>query len=283
MGNDFLSFLGPFDPIPLVNNLTGTTAQKNADDAQVRANQQIALQNQYGQQAAGIYAGLNTQGQGQVKTYQNSFASLLQQYAGNAGVGSALPGGTGAQGGAQQRVPGSPAASTDPYGLDVHQQERLNQTIGHLAQAKQGAIADVTAKLASQGITGRPAALAAEQINEHFGAMQAEEETKFYEQIKQDKQQALQTLMATLSDYGKSGISQEEAAGSGYLGLAGGAQAAAQAQQSNSLNQQQLANDQIAGLLNLAGYAAGGGFGGGVKPKQEVNISGSSFGGGGTL
>jgi hypothetical protein len=276
-----------------LSSLLGLDAQHNAGVAQKQATSQQDLQNKYGQQAQGVYGGLEGQGQFQTGVYNQNYLNLLSHFGHVSGVGglngqpnstAASLGGSG--GGWNMAQPTNAAAiatnpglarqapgqsqeggilpddhANNPYSLDQNQTAQLNQINGNIAKQAQSAIASFQQQMVSRGITDpRAMELGQEQIQEHFAGLQSEAQTSFYETVKQDKEKALQYLIAEMSNYGAQGISEQEAAGSGFLGLASGSQAAANAQQGFSLEQQQLANNQQGGLLNLLGFGLGGGF-----------------------
>lgn len=153
------------------------------------------------------------------------------------------------------------SASSDPYALDTYQQQQLNQSQANIARQAKSAVGSFEQQMNAHGITDpRALQVGREQIHEHFAALSADTQTKFYEQAKKDKLAALQSIIGEIQQYGQQGIGQQEAAGSGYLGLAGGAGASYAQNQNVALQQQQSSQDAIGGLLNLAGFGAGGGF-----------------------
>lgn len=260
-----------------ITNLFGgilgeTDAQFAAKQSQNLATTQQASATQYGQQAAGNYSQIGQQGQKQTGIYDNNYLNLLNQYGGMAGLGGNTintRGGTGAGGNLAQTLNSQPGqgqqqAGPNPYQLDPNQQSMLNQSNAQIAQASKSAQAQFAQHMASSGITDpRALQLGQEQLQEHFQALQQETEAKFYEQVKTDKLAALQQIISGVSQYGQQGIGEQEAAGSGFLGLAQGAQAFAAQNQNVALQQQQANQGALGGLLNLAGFGLGGGFGGG--------------------
>lgn len=265
-----------------IGSLFGIPQQQAANAAQKQSASQQTLANQYGQQAAGVYGGLAQQGGNQAGQYQNNYLNLLNQYGQLSGVGSpinAAPvGGTTAQNFAyqnQQQMQGQQGGQTaSPYQLDPNQQALLNQSNAQIAQASKSAQAQFAQHMASSGITDpRALQLGQEQLQEHFQALQQDTEAKFYEQVKADKLTALQQIISGLSQYGQQGVGEEEAAGSGYLGLASGAQAFSAQNQNVALQQQQNSQGAIGGLLNLGGFALGGGFGGASGVTANGNSS----------
>lgn len=290
-----------------LSKLTGGDASAHAGQAQTLATQQQGVANAYGQQGAGVYGALNSAGANQSAAYQGNYLNLLNEYGSLAGLGAnavggapvnpATQGGAGVrtatapgaaanqpgaqQGGAGQQVQGGNQAS-NPYSLDQNQQSLLNQQIAGVQQSAKQATAGFQQQMEAQGITDpRSLEVGTQQIQEHFAQLSSQTQTAFYQQVKTDKLQAMQQLLSGLSGYGQTGISQQEAAGSGYLGLASGAQAATNAQQSNALNQQNLSNEQLSGLFQLIGGAVGGGLGGGLGAASS---SGTIFdASGGTL
>lgn len=267
---DFFSTIGN-----AIGGLFGIPQQQAANKASNQAQTQQGLQNQYGSQAAGVYGGLATQGNAQVGAQNQNYLTLLSRYGSEAGLGNPLVSTNGAAQGAQGRTPpgvttpgtnpaqgGQTAADQNPYSLDGNQQQQLNQSLAGIAQSQKSAISDFQASMTSSGLSNDPRAMQTgiEQLNEHFAALSAQTQTQFYQQVKQDKLSALQNLITGIQSYGAQGVQEQEAAGSGYLGLATGAQNAANANNSNALTQQQLSQDSISGLLNLAGFGLGGGF-----------------------
>lgn len=261
-----------------IGSLFGIPQQQAAQTAQKQSAGQQALANQYGQQGAGIYGGLAQQGANQQGQYQNNYLNLLNQFGQLSGVGSpvnAAPvGGTTAQNfayqNAQQAGQGQGGQAANPYQLDHNQQAMLNQSNAQIANASKSAQAQFVQHMASSGITDpRALQLGQEQLQEHFQALQQETEAKFYEQVKTDKLAALQQIIASMSQYGQQGIGEQEAAGSGFLGLASGAQAFSAQNQNVALQQQQNSQGAIGGLLNLGGFALGGGFGKAGAPATQ--------------
>lgn len=248
-----------------LSSLLGLDAQHSAGVAQQKADN-------YSTQAAGAYGNIGAQGQQQTGVYNGNYLSLLNRYGGFAGLGgesvqgpntgtpAVIPGIPGQEG----QGNGSPA--NNPYNLDVHEQERLNQTTANIAKQSQHAMASYQQQLTNRGITDpRALQVGQEQIQEHFAALNAEAQTSFYEQIKQDKMKALQSLIGEIGQYGAQGISEQEAAAGGYGSLAG-------AQQNQSNIQTQNAQAQQAGFLHLltqfapGGTFNSGGAGGGGVP-----------------
>lgn len=260
-------------------NITGVNASNQANQNQKQAMSQIDLANSYGTNAAGVYSGLRDQGNSQQQVYQNNFLGLLNREGAYAGLGpnTVQPNPTTlnsppASGLRQPNTPGEPVPgqqqadpNNNPYQLDTYQQQQLNQTMAGIAQAQKTATASAIEQLNQRGITDpRTVQLVTEQLNEHFADLQAQESTKFYEQVKTDKEQALQSIITQLSQYGQQGISEQEAAGSGFTGLAGGAASLGQAQQNLALQQQQTASSQAGNTLSALAFALNGGFGAGA-------------------
>ena len=256
-----------------IGGLFGIPQGQAAQKANNQAQQQQQLQNQYGQQASNVYSGLQQQGHAQIGAQNQNFLTLLDRYGSIAGLGNPLS--FGQQGhpgdsGGRTPTPGTPGQnpqatrtdpSLDPYALDGNQQAQLNQSMGQIANAQKSAAAQFTQQMAASGITDpRALQLGQEQLQEHFATLQADTQTKFYEQVKQDKLTALQQIISQIGQYGQQGVQETEAAGSGFLGLASGAQSALTNQQQLALQQQQSSQGAIGGLLNLGGFAAGGGF-----------------------
>ncbi len=248
-----------------VGSLFGIPQGQAAHNAQQQSSQQQALANQYGAQGANIYHGLANQGQSQTGAYQANYLNLLNKYAGTAGLNS--QGNTIDPNGwrpPDQGQPGQGQAGPDPYALDHNQQSLLNQSNAQIAQASKSAQAQFVQHMNNAGFGNDPRALQVgqEQLQEHFTALQQETEAKFYEQVKADKLTALQQIIQGLSQYGQQGIGEQEAAGSGFLGLASGAQAFSAQNQNVALQQSQNQQGALGGLINLGGFALGGGFGG---------------------
>lgn len=274
-----------------ISSLLGMDASHAAGQAQKTADSQTALQNQYGQQAAGVYGQLNQQGNTQSAAYQSNYLPLLQQFGSLAGLGGNTLQGTGTAPGAQ-RVPtaqggvnagqgsnpqaqGGPQDANNPYSLDHNQQGLLNQQLGQLSKSFQQAQGQLAQSFAAKGITDpRAVQVGQEALQEHYNALQEATQTQFYEQIKQDKLKALQELISGVGQYGAQGAQQQEAAGSGYLGLASGAQAAANANQQNALAQTQNAQTQASGALSLlTSFLPRGGIGGSSTPANYIDTS----------
>lgn len=260
-------------------NVTGVNASNMAAQSQKQAQSQLALQNQYGANAAGVYGNLNQQGNAQEGAYGNQYLNLLNRFESLAGLGgNALninarqPSATGGNLASQlNAVPGSgpsdAPAGENPYQLDQNQQGLLNQRMGLLSQTHQQAVSQLQQQFQARGITDpRAQQVGVEKLNEHFAALAQDEQTQFYNQIKDDKLKNLQTLLSGLEGYGKTGIAQQEAAGSGYLGLATGAQNAAAQQQNQAFQQQNLSNEQSSGLFHLlTQFFPGGSLAGGAS------------------
>lgn len=291
-----------------ISSLLGLDAQHNAGQLAKTSQQQQQVANQYGQQAAGIYGNLQAQGQGQTNVYNQDYLSLLSKAGSFAGLGNNLltPSNTGPTGGRTPPsiAPGSPQGqagpgvgnpyggaatpggggpqqqdTNNPYSLDQNQQQLLNQQLQGISQQKQQSMAQTTQILAQQGITGGPALAAAQQvIDNHFADLHARTETSFYEQIKTDKQQALQQIIQEISGYGQQGIQETQSAANGLLGLQSGAQGAQASLQQQSLQQQNLSNEQLSGLFSLIGFGTGGGFGGAGKIASPPSLDGVSGG-----
>lgn len=265
----------------VISKLTGGDAEHNANIAQ-------GLSTKYNAQAAGGYDTIGQQGQAQTGVYNANYLNLLNQFGGYAGLGQAinsrpmniigtqtgsgfvpgsiLPNGTVGQSPEQQFMARPQDAlaqnlngqngqnpQADPYKLDQYQQQQLNQSMTSLAQSHRAATSSFQEQMQQHGITD-PRALAAgtEAINNHFADLKAKTETSYYEQIKNDKEQALQFLIAQMSGYGTQGIQNQEFATSGYGSLSG-------AQQATALTQQQNAQEQLGGTLQLLAQA--GAFG----------------------
>lgn len=162
-----------------------------------------------------------------------------------------------------QQSPNGTNQGNNPYQLDQYQQQQLNQSTALIAQSQQQAQAAFAQHMAAAGINDpRALEVGQQQLSEHFAALTAQTQTQFYEQVKQDKLKAMQEILAGVSQYGQQGIGEQEAAGTGYLGLASGAQAAANASAINAQNAQAQNNAQTSGILDLIGFGLGGGFGG---------------------
>lgn len=256
-----------------ISSLLGQDAQHNAGVAQSNSNAQLERQNSFGNQAGDIYGNLNSQGQQGANAYGGQYLPLLNRFGAMAGLGgnsivsgqpqsgmrqpgAPMGGGEAPFGSAVQPQPaqGGQQDPNNPYSLDQNEQGQLNQQIASLASMHQQALSSTAQALAARGInTSDPRIMqvATQSINEHFARLKADEETKFYDQIKQSKLQALQSLLGGLEGFGKTGIGQQEAAGSGYLGLASGAQNAAAQQQNAAFGQQQLADQGLGGFMHL--------------------------------
>lgn len=227
-----------------IGGLFGLPQQHAADQAQKQSAEQQALANQYGQQGAGVFGQLGQQGQGQYNAYNQNYLGLLNQYGQTAGLGNTIQGQQG--------------QGQNPYQLDQNQQALFNQSNAQIANASKQAQAQFQQHMAAQGISDpRALQVGQEQLQEHFNALQQETEAKFYEQIKQDKEQALQQIISQLGQYGQQGIGQQEAAGSGFLGLASGAQSFAAQNQNVALQQQSNGFSQEAGLAQFIAKLSG--------------------------
>lgn len=264
-----------------------TDAQYAQKQAQNQANTQSAQQQKYAGLGANVYQGLQSQGQAQIGAQNQNYLTLLDRYGSIAGLGNPLSFGN-QNNPAQSNVPGgrtptpgtpgtNPQAtqtdpSLNPYSLDGNQQAQLNQSMAQIAHSQQQAQSQFAQHLAQAGLGNDPRLLAVgnQQLQEHFTALQQDTETKFYEQVKADKLTALQQIISGISQYGQQGVQETEAAGTGYLGLASSAGNAALAQQSNALQASQSNDSAISGLLNLGGFAAGGGFGGAAKSTPPI-------------
>lgn len=180
-----------------------------------------------------------------------------------------------------QQSPNGTNQGNNPYQLDQYQQQQLNQSTALIAQSQQQAQAAFAQHMAAAGINDpRALEVGQQQLSEHFAALTAQTQTQFYENVKQQKQQALQALITEMSQYGQQGIGQQEAAGTGYLGLASGAQAAANANAINAQNAQAQNNAQTSGILDLIGFGLGGGFGGAGSTAPLVGANGYTGGAG---
>lgn len=279
-----------------VGGLFGIPQQQAAHNAQQQSAQQQALATGYGQQAAGIYGGLASQGAQQAGVYNSQYLNLLNRFGGLAGLGGNTVGNNprqpntaaGQQGNLAQTLNGQPGQGQpgggpgeNPYQLDQNQQALFNQSNAQLAQTFHQAQSQLAQHLSASGIDDpRYQQVAQEQLQEHFSALQQETQAKFYDQVKQEKLSALQQIISGVGQYGQQGVGQEEAAGSGFLGLAQGAQSFAQQQQNVALQQQSNSQSQINGLLNLGGFAAGGGFGGaGAAAGGAAGVGSAAAGG----
>lgn len=275
----------------LLSSFLGLDSAHSAGVAQTSSNNQLALQNQYGANAAGVYGNLNQQGNAQEGAYGNQYLNLLNRFGSLAGLGgNALninarqPSATGGNLASQlNSVPGSgpsdAPAGENPYQLDQNQQGLLNQRMGLLSQTHQQAVSQLQQQFQARGITDpRAQQVGVEKLNEHFSALAQDEQTQFYNQIKDDKLKNLQTLLSGLEGYGKTGIAQQEAAGSGYLGLATGAQNAAQQQQNQAFQQQNLANEQQSGLFHLLTQFFPGGSLAGKPGTTALGNGNTAFG-----
>lgn len=282
----------------LLSSFLGLDASHNAGVAQTNATNQIARQNQFGDQAAGVYSGLQQAGAGQAGAYQGNYLQLLNEFGGMAGLGTPItqtrqppaanvPGQAPTQGTLASTLNGRTATpgqgqdqqqGPNPYGLDHNQQQLLNQSIAQIGQSQKAASSAFAQQMQRDGITDpRDLAIGHQQIEEHFTALSETTQAQFYEQVKTDKMKALQEIMSGLQTYGSQGIAEQEAAGSGYLGLAAGAQNAVNSSQQQSLEQQQLSNNQLGGALSLLSFGLGGGFGGGggAAPIFDAGIGGA--------
>lgn len=186
----------------------------------------------YGETAGSIYSGLNIAGGNQASVYQNNYLGLLNRQGALAGLGpnTINVGGNpnvGATGLRNPVLPGQQqtavqADANNPYALDQYQMQQWNQQAAGIAQSAKSAIASFQEQMNRSGLTDpRLMQIGTEQLQEHFAAIHAEAETKFYEQVKADKQAALDAITKELADYGKSGIAQEETAAGGYSNLQG--------------------------------------------------------------
>lgn len=175
---------------------------------------------------------------------------------------------------------GDPNALT---GSDLHQ---FNQEQGALTHARSAAEAHLKQALASRGITsGQAYESAVQGLHDHWDSQQAEHSTAYHQNIKANKNNALQSLVA---NYGQLGTQQEGQhanklnALQGVIGNAGqkismgtglvGTQATGQMGSANlyqGLGQQASANNSAAwnAAANFVGGAAGAAFG---LPKAPV-------------
>lgn len=243
-----------------LSSILGLDSSHNQGVAQTNANA-------YQGQAAAGYGNLAQQGQAQTNEYNANYIPLLQKFGSYAGLGgSGLNAGgisnvnptTGqtatAQANAQNGMASDPA--NNPYTLDQNQQGLLNQQTASLAKQHQQATASFEQELQAHGISDpRALQVGKETLDEHFASLKATTETQFYEQVKQDKMKALQSLISEMEQYGQQGISETEASAGG-LGSLGGAQ------QNQANIQQQNAQSQQSGLAQLLSFGFGGGFGG---------------------
>ena len=272
-----------------LSKLTGADAAHNAGVSSNAALSQQQIGNQYGNQAAGIYNNLNSQGQAQSGTYNQDYLGLIAKQGNLAGLGSNVlspaaqqAGGNPraadangaanptAQGGAQQQQQNA----SDPYSLDQNQQKLLNQQLQGIAQQQQAAVASTTQALAQQGITGGAALAAAQQtIQEHFADLNSRTQVSFYEQISKDKQAALQSIVQEIAQYGQQGNQLQQSAATGFGGLQAGAFGQQNSLNQQAVQQQNLSQEQFGGLLGLIDTGLTGGFN---KPSSPSSSAASA-------
>jgi len=262
--------------------LLGLDASHNAGVAQKNATT-------FANQAAPGYQGLLAAGQGVSTPGSQSIVDLMNTIKTQAGIVETPAGATGAQiaphvpqagptlGGTygaqkdayqQQQEATTAAANQSPYKLSEPQQQQLNQHIDAINVMARRDAAQLQENLRARGIDD-PRALEAgmEQLQLHYSQLATQTSTDFYNKIANDKE-AIAAQLAQM----EIGLTE---AGAGGLASLGGAQS------NIALQQNQLAASQQGGLLNLVGFAAGGGFQP-AKPAQNIfNFPGSAPSGGG--
>lgn len=270
------------------NAITGAGAQHNANQALSMQKQQQQQATGYRQQASGAFGDLYNQGLSQYNSWQPLVQSTLSGYANASGIGglgggSAAPSYSGA-GYSGAQTPGSASQSSSagpggapsyqaplslssnpsqqsaaaqggtsggsPYSLLPYQQQQLNQGLDTINTQRETAIQNYRAQMAQHGITD-PRALAATeaQIHAQYGGMANQHTTNFMEAARQAQQQAYQMLLGLATGQGNQAMSTQDAAAQGLLGTANSAQGGANSAGELSAQYQQMANQQINGLL----------------------------------
>lgn len=243
----------------ILSALLGLDASHNAGVAQNQANTAQAEASGYRQQAAPMFGQVGTEGQGlynqgtnQYNQYNGLLTGLLPEYDNAA------------------NLPGANGNAVSPYTLNADQQQELQGQLGQINQAHQTAQQQLQQHAAEQGFTDPSHVQAGLQnLQEQFGQMANDHSAAFTENARQQSLAAIQQLMGFGAGQEAAGAGQQEA-GIGEQGAAAGGIAAlgseaatnAAQQNQNAVQQQQLSNAQLGGILNLAGYAAGGGFNG---------------------
>lgn len=157
------------------------------------------------------------------------------------------------------------ASNQNPYGLTDAQAVQANAQGDAINKRRDSAVSQLRAQMASRGITDPRALAAAEaHINEQFGGQAEQSRANFAEQARANRQNALGGLMSAgeqayntrqneLGNLFNTFLSLMTAGNAGTSNLGGAAQ-----QQANL--QQQRQDSSLSGLLNLIGFATGGGF-----------------------
>ena len=179
---------------------------------------------------------------------------------------------------------GAATSGQDAYGLTEAQQVQLNGQVERLNESRQAQIEQLQSSYAQRGITD-PRAMAAglERINSHYDALAEQQKAGFAEEARKTRQQAEAALLDFVANIRNQGIQQQLAGAGGIANLgestqAGGLNAMGQgmgalnsagSMASNAYDRalqqaqyMQSRDDSLEGaLLQLAGFAAGGGFG----------------------
>jgi hypothetical protein len=166
----------------------------------------------------------------------------------------------------------SGASNQNPYGLTQAQSVQANAQGDQINKRRDSALSQLRTQMAARGITDPRALAAAEaHINESFGAQGEQSRANFAESARANRQNALGGLMSAgeqsyntrqneLGNLFNTFLSLMNAGNAGTSNLGGAAQ-----QQANL--QQQRQDQSLSGLLNLIGFAGGGGFN--AKPTAQ--------------
>ena len=275
-----------------LTSILGMDAQHNAGKLGDQAAKQEQEALAYRKQAAGGYQNVQQQGtdaaslglnlvqngQQDRNTFENALPGLIQSFGATAGLNNPTTYSNG-------------ATTYDPYALTPAEQTQLNGHVDQITSGLNAALAHYKADMARRGITN-PADTATGEalIRQTFGAQAEQHKANFAEQARTNRQQGLTTLMQYLQGLGNSGNSQiaeganqvnagnrtYESGVSGIAGLGGAAQNGSAQSQSESVQQQQMANNQFGSLLNLGTFAATGGFSVPKSPSPVINNAGNA-------
>jgi hypothetical protein len=174
-----------------------------------------------------------------------------------------------------------------PYDLSPVQQQQSNQQVDRINAQRQSAIANYRAQAAQGG--GQPNPAMEEYINQHYNQMTNEITTQAAEGARQQQEQAAASLIQHFTNQRNIGTAQygnsldrnlsmgnqalQQGAGAPFLGASSQTQnMAGQMGQVGQYNQQ-LANQSFGDILQLAAFAAAGGFGGGMNRPGTPPIS----------
>lgn len=136
--------------------------------------------------ATSLYQGKVTGGLSPLQGEAGKIPGLLQQFASVSGVGN---------------------GETDPYGLTGSDLSQFNEEQGAIQHQRQAAESHLKQSLASRGITGGQAFESAmQQLHDTYDQHQNEHSTAYHQNVKANKQAALQSLV---SGYGMAGNQQE--------------------------------------------------------------------------